>query len=132
MLVHRNFVVGWIEVEPAYVRIVHGEPGMGRVGALQLLLSGGRLRFEIARDVTRGQALGTQAGNCQVREILAHATPVLEDVLQRRRDLGESRVVGEIHVYALHQVMHRFGQWPPAREGDRGVLADLRAGIHHG
>lgn len=80
VLVSRHDAVGGIEVDPAGFRRPHREPSVRRVGALQFLHAGWRIGEQIAADVPGWQAESTQARDRQMREVLADAAPLGQDM----------------------------------------------------
>ena len=69
------------------------DPGVRGVGADDPLLARRRLGREVAADVARGQPVRAQAGERQVREVLADPGPLAEDLVDRRGDRRGGRVV---------------------------------------
>ncbi len=60
-----------------------------------------------------------------MREVLAHAAPLLEHLAQRGRDARRFLVEREILVDPLRQIERRFEHAPPADEALRGIVDDL-------
>ena len=83
---------------------------MRGIRANQLRLPHGRPREQIAADIARGQAHRAQAGNLDMREILADALLVPQHLLDRRRNVGRSALIGEALIDARGQVAHRIEQ----------------------
>src|SRR5688572_15485040 len=69
---------------------------MRRVGTLQLRLSGWRIGLEIPAHIARRESHRSRAADVEVREVLTHATTMLEYVAERRRHIGEPRVEDEV------------------------------------
>ena len=103
-------VVGRIGRHPAHARAEHREPGVRRVGADQLRLARDRRRDQVAAHVARRQAHRAQAGDLQMREVLADAAAQAQHLVDRRRDAGRCLVVGEILVDAVGEIRHRVQQ----------------------
>ena len=99
-------VVGRIEINPANAGTKNREPRVRGIGADETRLACGRPRAQVAAHVTRGQAERTQAGDAEVREILADAAPFFPDFVQGRGDGGRFGIVGEILEDAAGQVAH--------------------------
>ena len=59
--------------------------------------------MQIAADVARRQAGAAQAGDHQVRIVLADAAAFVKHLQQRRRDLGLAGRIGEFGVHLGHQ-----------------------------
>ena len=66
-------IVRRVSVDPAMTGTPHGEPGVRGIRADQPRLARRRQRLEVAADVARRQAERAQAGDGEVREILADA-----------------------------------------------------------
>src|SRR5262245_54644818 len=79
-----ELIVRRIHIHPARCRDIHLNPGMRGISSNELRCAGRREGFEITADVTRGQPDCTQAADLKVREILTHAAPGLEYLLERR------------------------------------------------
>src|SRR5689334_12404410 len=77
-------VVGRIDVNPADARTKKRNPRVRGIRAEELLLAGRRLRFKIAADIARGQAERAEAGDLQMREVLADAPTLLQHFAKRR------------------------------------------------
>ena len=73
---------------------------MGGVGAGEAGLIGRGIGFQVAAHVPGRQPQRAQACDLELREVLADAPAVLEDLLQRRRDGRGFRIEFEIFVYA--------------------------------
>ena len=78
MFLARLDIVGGIKVHPADAGAKNAEPGMAGVGADEPGLAGRRMRAQITADIARRQAQRTQAGDAQMREILADAAPFFQ------------------------------------------------------
>ena len=89
---------------------------MRRVHAHQARLPLGRVGQQVARDVARRQAMPAQAGEHQVREVLAHAAALVEHFIHRGAHRGGTGVELEVGVDALHQVGHRLEPVAAGRE----------------
>ncbi len=99
-------------------------------------LSGGRASPQISADVAGGQSQRPQAGDLQMREVLAHAAALFKERLDRRADFGGLGVEPEIMEDAAGEVHHGFEQRTPLGERFDRVLAQLRprfdpGGIEH-
>ena len=75
-----------------------------------VLLTRRRYCLDVTRHVTRCQAMRPQAGNGQMREVLANTPAMLEHMRERRGDRSETRVVGEGGMDTLHQILHSLQQ----------------------
>ena len=75
----REAAVGGIELDPAVRRAPHRHPGVRRRIADQLLTAFSRsgIGAQVAAHVARRQAARTQAGDHEMREVLADAAPGL-------------------------------------------------------
>ena len=94
-------------------------------GAGQLRLIAGRRGFDVAADVTRGEAAAAQTADRQMREILADPAAMLHDDAYRSRDVGHARVVGELRVDAPDEVGGRGQDGPAGRKRLRGIRGQV-------
>ena len=123
--------VGRVVADPAGLAAAPGaHPGMHGVGALQALGAGRRNGAQEAADIGGGNADAAQAGDHQVREILADAALQLEDPARRGLDLGRLLVVAEVAVDALAEVPDDLLHGRGAREALAGVGGDLAVQRH--
>jgi len=78
---------------------------VGRIAALKFDAARWRQGEQIAADIARRDAHGTQAGNHDVGKILAHPFTLRQRLPCRGVDLGALALVSEVAVNALHQVL---------------------------
>ena len=103
--VGNHHIVGRVETEPAATRNENGNPGVGRLGALDL-----RTGAYVTADITRRQPQGTQSAYHDVRKILTDAPPVAQHIGQRNVDGRRLRMVFEIFVNAMRQILCRINR----------------------
>src|SRR5579862_6803197 len=72
----RHSVVGGVEALPAQHWTPHRNPRVGRLRASEI-----HVVAQVPADVARREPQGAQAGDHQVREILAHAVAGLENLI---------------------------------------------------
>lgn len=128
VLVIRQLIVGRVEIHPADIGQEYREPSMRSVGADQFFLARRGQGFDVAADVACRQTVRADAADGEVGEVLADAAPVFEHVLQRRGQRGEFRVEDEVAMNSLHEVVYRFHQRAPRREGGVCISGQLRVG----
>ena len=109
----------------------HQHPGMHGIGALQARRIGSRHRAQIARDIGGGEPDAAQAGNHDVREILAYAAAQRERHRRHGGDRGRADLVSDVGLEPVHQLHRGFEDGPAGGETLAGVIADFRIERHH-
>src|ERR1039458_1739309 len=89
-------IVRRIKIHPADIGTKNREPGVARVRADKPLLARRRARAQVAADITRRQTQRTQAGDGEMREILADAAALFQNFFKRRRHRGGRGIEFEI------------------------------------
>lgn len=110
VLIHRNLVIGGIEIYPAQFGYVDRKPYMGSIAADPFFLVGGWECLDVTADISCGKPLSTYTGDGEMRKILTYATPVFEHRRQWRGKCSEIRVVDKVGMYTYHQIVHGFKQ----------------------
>ncbi|MCY1172482.1 hypothetical protein D9M73_126170 [compost metagenome] len=104
MVARHPDAVGRIDADPAqFGPAPQQHPGVRRIGPHQPRLPGWRDRADIARGISGGQSGGAQAGNHDLREILAHTAALHERLMRRRIDQRRLRIEREIVLDALRK-----------------------------
>ena len=114
-------IVRWIKIHPASAGTKNPKPCVRRVRTHETRLAFRRMRAQITAHITRRQSKRAQAGDAEVREILADTAAFFPDLLERRGDSGGARVELEIFMDAAGQIAGTHEQ--------RGVLAKTFAGV---
>src|SRR5213075_228897 len=108
---------------------VNRRPGMRGVGADEAGPPRRGRGEDIAAHVARGEPDGAQAADHQVREVLAHAALLLEDLPERRRDAGRGAVELEVAVDAPREVAGRLEERAARREALHRVVGELERAL---
>jgi uncharacterized membrane protein YfcA len=103
-----DYVVRRIEVNPAVSGTKDAQPSVCSVRADKLWLARSRIGQEIAADIPRCQAERSYASDFQMREVLAYAAPLLEDLHRRRAHARSGWVVAELAEDAAGKIKCRF------------------------
>ena len=129
-MLHRGEpVVRGVHVNPPEARAEEADPGVGGIGAEEFGLPGRRHSFEVATDIPRRQAQRAQAGNLQMREVLAHPPPLLYHLGQRCGHGRRGRIELEVAVDACRQV-DGLEEVASGWEGIPGVVGERRVERH--
>ena len=89
-----------------------------------------RAVVQVAADVARREAARAQAGDHQVREVLADAASAAQHLGGRRRDAGRAGRIGDVVVQPSHQRVGAFEQRALRRERLGRVVEELLLDAH--
>jgi hypothetical protein len=95
---------------------------VGGIAPAKFWLSGRRISFEIAADVSSREPLRAQAGELEMREILADAAARFEYVCQRAGDCGCGRIKRKILVDPSRQIANGIKDRAARRKRTPGVI----------
>src|SRR5580658_1459150 len=126
MAVARNYIVGWIHVEPPKPLAICRNPGVGGICAYQTRPSRRWIGSQITADVPSREIDRAKAGDLQVGEILAHAATLLEDLFGWRSNGGDSCVEAKVSVDPRSQIDKRLSHRPSGCKRLQGVRGKLR------
>src|SRR5690349_20726476 len=98
---------------------------MRGVRAAQLWPTRRRIGFDVAADVPRRQAQGTQASDLKMCEVLANTAARLEHVGNLAGDRSRGGVEREILVNPASQVAHRVKDWTFGHERNPGIVEKI-------
>ncbi len=99
---------------------------MGRIRANEPRLSGRWISSEVSADIARRQIQGAQAGNLEVRKILAYPPPLSKNLFCGCPDSGHFRVEAKVLVDPLRQIQKALPQRPPGSKRLERICCKLR------
>src|SRR3954453_17040350 len=99
MTIGRGDVVGGVYVKPSLSWTISRYPCVGSICADKPRFSRRRMGAKVPTDIPGRKMDGTEAGDLNVREILAHAAPFLKDFFHRCSHRGRFRFEAKIRVY---------------------------------